>query len=95
MAVAKVTGMHSLSKKLDELSKFSNEADGLLGEVSCDPNDPGSIDRAMHKIETIVDEHASFYPRNNLVQGIADSMKETYTKQLLQKSAAKRAEREA
>lgn len=93
--MAKVTGLNSLSKKLGELSKFTDDADGHLGVVSYDPYDPGSIDRAIKQIEAIVDERASSYPRNDLIQNIAESMKESYSRQLLEKAAAKRAERSA
>lgn len=92
--VVKVTGFDSLSRKLDDLSKFMKDIDGRLGEVSFNPNDPAEIERAIAEVETMVDERAASYPRDATVQNIADQMKEKYRQGILDKAAAARLEGE-
>ena len=86
----KITGLDKLSRKLDELSKFAKEIDGHLGEVKFNPRDPGDIERAIAEMETMVDEKASSYSRNDAVQNVADQMKEKYRQAILDKAAASR-----
>lgn len=92
--MVKITGLDKLSKKMKELSVFAGDMDGRLGSVAYVPDDAASIDRAMHEIDALVDEHASHYPSNDLIQNIADRMKESYRSQLLEKAAARRLENE-
>lgn len=88
----KITGLDKLSRKMDELSKFGSDIDGRLGEVSFDPNDPGDIERAIAEMESMVDERASSYPRNDAIQNIAGQMKEKYRQAILNKAEASRLE---
>lgn len=90
----KITGLDKLTRKMDELSKFANDIDGHLGQVKFDPSDPGDIERAIAEMETMVDQRASSYGRNDAVQNIADQMKESYRRAILEKAAAKRLEAE-
>ncbi|MNS06315.1 hypothetical protein D3C72_377370 [compost metagenome] len=90
----KITGLDKLSRKLNELSKFAKDIDGHLGEVKFNPNDPSDIERAIAEMEALVDERASNYSRNDAIQNIADQMKETYRRAILDKAAAKRLEAE-
>jgi len=90
----KITGLDKLSSKLDELSKFAREIDGRLGEVEFNPHDPSDIERAIAEMETMVDERASAYSRNDAIQSIANQAKETFRQGILEKAAAARIESE-
>lgn len=88
----KITGLDKLSRKLDEVSKFAKDVDGHLGEVKFDPRNPGDIERTIAEMETMVDERALRYSRNDAVRNIADQMKQTYRQAILDKAAAARLE---
>jgi hypothetical protein len=88
--LVKIAGFDKLSRSLDELSKFAKEIDGHLGQVAFNPHDPGDIERALNEMESMVDQHASAYGRNDAVQNIATQMKEAYRRSILDKAAGAR-----
>lgn len=92
--MAKITGLDKFSRKMKEVSSFAREIDGNLGQVSFNASDPGSIDRAIVEMETMIDERAAPYGSNDAIQKIADDLKERYRQMILDKAAAKRLESE-
>ncbi len=86
----KMTGLKELQKKLDDLAKFAAEMDGELARVSFDPNDPSSIETAIQTACDSVDERANSYPRNDMVQKLAEQAKESFREQILERAAAAR-----
>lgn len=88
----KVTGLDEIIKKTDQLSKFSEEIDGELADVSFDPNDPASIERAIQKINSAIYEKAKSYDRNDWIQNLAQQLSEAARSKILEKAAAARLE---
>jgi hypothetical protein len=86
----KITGLKELQKKMDDLAKFASEMDGELARVSFDPNDPSSIETAILTASDAVDERANAYPRNDMVQNLAEQAKESFREQILERAAAAR-----
>lgn len=91
----KITGLDKLSRSLDELSQFSKDIDGHIGEVRFSPHDPSDIQRAIAEMEAMIDERSASYSRNEHVQNIASELKERYRQAILEKAAAKRLEGDA
>ena len=86
----KITGLKEMQRKMDDLAKFASEMDGELARVSFDPNDPSSIEAAIQKACESVDERATSYPRNDMVQNLAEQAKESFREQILESAAAAR-----
>lgn len=86
----KITGLKELSKKMDELAKFGSEMDGELANASFDPYDPSSIEAAIQQACDAVDDRATAYPRNDLVQNLAEQARESFREHILERAAAAR-----
>ena len=86
----KIEGLDKLQRELEEASKAFEGADGELGTVRFDPNDPGSIEAAISEINRLVDERLGAYDHNPLVGPMISEMKEKYREALLEKAAAAR-----
>lgn len=91
-ALIKITGLKELQKKKDDLAKFASKLDGELASVSFDPTDPSSIETAIQTAWDAVDERANAYPRNDMVQNLAEQTKESFREQILERAAAARLE---
>jgi len=88
--MAKFTGLDQLSKKMQGLAKFIKELDGELVKVSYDPDDPGSIERAIVTMETAVNEKAASYGSNDWVENTVVKVKEGLRARILESAAQKR-----
>lgn len=90
--MAKFKGLEGLSKKMDQMARFVEELDGVITTVSFDPHDPGSIDRAIAKMEAGIDAKAASYGSNDWVGKIVTQTKEHFRARILEKAAQKRLE---
>lgn len=88
--MVKISGLDSLSRELKDAQKALSELDGAIAEVAFDPNDPASIDRAIHEVEQAVDDRIAPYARNEIVASIADELKENARASILERAAAAR-----
>ncbi|BEM42834.1 hypothetical protein ACIF2R_08375 [Serratia marcescens] len=82
----KITGLDKLQKELKVAQLALSELDGNLGTVHFDPQDPASIENAIHKINQIVDERVSQYSSNSIIGPLAEQMKQAYRENLIQKA---------
>lgn len=87
-----IKGLNELSRKMKELEKAMSALDGEIGSVSFDPQDPQSIELAIQKMETAIDERVGDYRNNDIVQGIISETKERYREAILERAAAARNE---
>lgn len=87
-----IKGLDELSRKMKELEKAASALDGEIGTVSFDPHDPQSIELAIQKMETAIDERVGDHRSNDLVEGIVAQMKERYREAILERAAAARNE---
>lgn len=88
----KISGLEQLSKKMDQLTKFSEEIDGEFANVSFNPNDPSSIEAAISEMEMAVDAKASSYERNDMIADLVLQIKESFRSQILEQAAQARLE---
>jgi hypothetical protein len=72
VVMLKITGLNELQRKMDELAKFGAELDGEIAQVTFDPTDPTSIEAAIQEVADAVDAKAKSYPRNEMVQNLAE-----------------------
>lgn len=86
----KISGLDDLAKRMKELEKAISALDGEIGSVSFDPHDPQSIDIAIQKMESAIDERVGHYRNNDMVDGIINTAKEHYRQAILERAAAAR-----
>ena len=91
-AMFRIEGLDKLSQNLEEAQKAIAAMDGEIGSVSCDPHDPASIEAAIQKMESLIDERLEPYASNPIVGPMIESMKEQYRKGILDKAASVRIE---
>lgn len=89
----KFTGLDAITKKMDQLAKFAGDLDGDIANVSFDPQDPASIDRAIQEVNAAVDAKAASYGRNDWVENAATELKEQAREAILERAAAARLNR--
>jgi hypothetical protein len=87
----KITGLDQLTRQLDDAQKAMASLDGELGTVSFDPKDPASIEAAIQKAETMIDERLGSYASNPIAGPMAEQMKEKYRTAIIEKAAEARA----
>lgn len=87
-----IKGLDILAKQMDELQKAIEALDGEIGSVNFDPHDPQSIDVAIQKMEAEVDERIASYSNNEMVQGVANEMKERFREAILERANEARTE---
>ena len=63
----KISGLDQIQRELKEAERALSELDGELGSVSFDPNDPASIESAIHSVNRIIDERAGEFSGNSIV----------------------------
>lgn len=86
----KITGLDKIQKDLKDAQRALNELDGELGVVNFDPNDPASIESAIHSVNRMIDERLGKYSSNPIVAPLAEQMKEKYRESILEKAAEAR-----
>lgn len=89
----KLEGLEQVTKNLDDAAKALEQMDGEIGTVNFDPEDPASIDRAIHLVNQMIDEEVRGYESNPIISGLIDEMKSSYREAILEKAAAARLER--
>lgn len=86
----KVSGLDKLTKELEDAQRALAQIDGDIGNVSLDPHDPASIERAIVAMEQMIDAKVGRYAKNAIVGPMIEQMKEQYRAGILQKAAAAR-----
>ncbi len=90
----KITGLDRLQRQLEEAGRAFQALDGDVATLSFNPDDPASIDRAIHDMEAAVDSKAAPYSGNSLVESVVEQLKENYRSALLERAAAARLKRD-
>lgn len=87
----KITGIDKLQKQLREVEKATEALNGSY-DVRFDANDPVSIENAIQEACSMVDERASGYATNPMVNPLIESMKENLRQQILDSAEQQRQE---
>ena len=86
----KITGLDALSRTLRELESAASSLDGEIAQVSFDPNDPQSIERAIQEVNSAIDEKIRGYGDNKTVANLVEALKESYRNGILDRAASAR-----
>jgi hypothetical protein len=86
----RVTGLDQLAHKLEEASSAIKALDGQLTEVTFDPQDPSSVERAIFEVEAAIDAKVGSYRGNSIVDAWVAEIKEKYRQELLDRAAGAR-----
>ncbi|PRA85918.1 hypothetical protein CQ054_10645 [Ochrobactrum sp. MYb29] len=86
----KISGLDKLNRQLEDAQKAFEELDGELGTVTFSPDDPASIENAIHQVEAMIDERVGRYASNPLVAPLVEAAKSQYREAIIEKSAAAR-----
>lgn len=87
----KISGLDALAKTLQDAQAALENLEGEL-EVSFDPEDPGSIERAIRQSETLVDQRIGQSADNPIVASLAEQTKAHFRQAIIDKAAAARLE---
>ena len=82
--------INQFPKELDQAQKALNRLDGALNTVYFDPDEPGSVQAAIHQMEAAVDRCVSAYSRNPFVRELTDGAKENLAEQIMEKASQAR-----
>lgn len=88
----KTMGLNTLTNELGQLSKAIADLDGDLTQVSFDPSDPASIERAVQQMEAAVDERVARYGSSKAVMAVVSQVKGTFREAILAKASRARLE---
>ncbi|CAD1789041.1 hypothetical protein CPBF426_28110 [Xanthomonas arboricola pv. juglandis] len=89
----KIDGLDKLTKQLTQAQLAIEELDGEIETVKFDPNDPASIESAIHQTNTTLDAKIATWADNPLVVQLVDGMKEQFREAIIERAAAARLER--
>jgi hypothetical protein len=84
----KVVG--ELAKKMRELQRAAEDINGQPLSLAFDPREPAEIEDAIFEMEAQIDRRLSSYARNDLVMNLAETLKEKYRQEILDRAAAAR-----
>lgn len=82
-----ITGLDKLQRELDQLQKAIASLDGDITSINFDPSDPQSIDVAIKKVETVIDERAGNLSGSEIATNLVSELKEKYRQAILEKAA--------
>jgi len=86
----KIEGLDELQRELGEAVKALEQVTGDLGTVSFDPEDPGSTDAAITKMNQMIDQRLAGYADNRIVAPLIEQAKESFREEILKEAAAAR-----
>ena len=86
----RVEGLNGLVRNLDGLQRALEDLDGDIANLSFDPHDPESIERAIQQLCSSVDEKVSGYAHNETVMNIADELKDAGRNTIIERAAVAR-----
>ena len=86
-----IKGLDEFSRKLKELEQALSALDGDLTKIRFDPHDPQSIEVAIQKMETTIDERVGTTGRNDMIEKVVETAKERFRVAILERAAAARA----
>ena len=85
-----IQGLDGLTRSLEELQRAFEKLNGDIANVSFDPHDPESIERAIEQLCTAVDKKVSGHAHSQAVMSIAGKFKEAGRNAILERAAAAR-----
>jgi hypothetical protein len=78
----KITGFEKVQKELQEMQRAAQALDGEIAQISFNPDDPESVERAVHEMEQAVDAKAASYSHNAMVKAFIPEAKKAFEKRI-------------
>lgn len=88
--MSRTAGIDEFVKELEDARNALEAMDGEVGEASFNPNDPASIEEAIHKMERLVDERVGSYASNPIIGPMAEAIKNQHREFILEQAAVAR-----
>lgn len=88
----KITGLGEITKKFDDLKKFTSELDGNIGSFEFDAFDAGSIQLAINNLYSTIDEKVDGFNGNDMISNLADQLKTNGRQAILDRASELRIE---
>ena len=76
----KITGLDKLQRDLEDAQRAFRSLDGTIATLKFDPDDQVSVNAAIRQMESAIDNKASAYRGNAIVDGIVKELKMEYRK---------------
>jgi hypothetical protein len=84
----KITGLDKLRRELADAQRALQPLNGTIATLKFNPSDPKSVEDAIRQMEAAVDSKTAPYHGNDLVTKVAQGLKDTYRKRILERSNA-------
>ncbi|MGU4696879.1 hypothetical protein K6L09_09470 [Burkholderia cepacia] len=81
-----LNGLDKLTRQLDEASRAFQSLDGEIARVRVVPGDEESVQAAIREMEAAVDQKATQYRGNPLVDRVVEQLKARYREHLIERS---------
>ena len=88
----KIKGLDHLQRELGDFQQAAENLDGEIAKVSFNPADPQSIELAIQRMESAVDEKVGSAGNSELMINLTQELKERYREAILEKAARTRSE---
>jgi hypothetical protein len=88
MINAKIAGLDKLQRELEDAQRAFQSLNGTVATLEWNPADPTSVQEAIRTMEAAVDRNTAPYRGNDLVVRVADGLKETYRRRILEQRSA-------
>jgi hypothetical protein len=85
-----ISGLAELQKTLSDAQFALEAANGELGTLTFNPQDPASIEAAIVEAERLVDERLGAYAQNAIVGPLIQQMKDAFRTAVVEKAAESR-----
>lgn len=83
-----ISNLDQLGRQLIEAKKALESLDGDIGAVSIDPSNPASVQAAIRRMESVIDDRLGPYPHNPFVAPLAEKLKAQHRESILAQVAA-------
>ncbi|OGB33750.1 MAG: hypothetical protein A3F78_03825 [Burkholderiales bacterium RIFCSPLOWO2_12_FULL_61_40] len=85
-----ISNLDQLSRQLVEVKKALESLDGDIGSISIDPGNPASVQAAIQRIESIIDDKLGPYASNPIIGPLSAKLKVQHRESILAQTAAER-----
>ncbi len=88
--LVQIKGLEELSRSLKEAQEALGNLDGDLATASFDPEEPASIESAIHEMERVIDARVSGHADNPFIAPLVEAAKKNFRQAILEKAAVAR-----
>lgn len=83
-----IKGLAELQQKLGEFKTVMSRLEGQLGEIQFNPSDPASVDAAIRRMDTLVDERCGDFRNDSWASDVIAKVKRQFAAQVRERAQA-------